>query len=251
MADLKERMKRGETILGAFSGINDSALSELFGYAGFDFLALDGEHGPVMYDLEDLIRAGAAAGIPTVVRVAGAQRPFILRALEDGAEGVQVPLVDDAAQAAEVVKHAKYWPIGERGLAFSTRATRYGHVPPQEHMERANREVLVVVQIETMASVAQVDEIAAVQGVDVIFVGPTDLSQSMGFPGELNRPELKANVAKVIEAARSRGKFVGTITSNPRDARELKEQGVQFLLIPTTGYIYRSCRRLVEEIREA
>ena len=142
---LKERMLRGEAILGAFGGLNSTSICELFGFAGFDFLALDGEHGPVMHNLENLMMAGASAGIPTVVRIPSGQRPYILRALEDGAEGIQVPLVDNDKQAEKVVKHAKYWPIGERGLAFSTRATRYAHIPPKAHMEKANREVLVIV----------------------------------------------------------------------------------------------------------
>ncbi|MSU48401.1 MAG: hypothetical protein EXS37_04795 [Opitutus sp.] len=187
------KLARGETVFGPNLQIPSPELVELFGLAGFDFVMLDGEHGATTPHLPSLILACDAAGVTSIVRVPSHDRGWVLPAMELGAGGIQVPMVETEAQARALVHEAKYPPLGGRGLSTVPRAARYSFTDPQRYRQAANREVLLIVQIETRRGVENAEAIARVPGVDLVFIGPADLAQSYGHaPGPV--PEETATV---------------------------------------------------------
>ena len=208
---LRERLQHG---VAAGVGLTFAApqLVELCARAGFHWALLDCEHGVFSPEaLEQACIAGDAVGLPLMVRPANARPETILAALDRGAAGVQVPHVATAAQAAAVVRAVKYAPLGERGLGTSVRAAGYGvDLDVAAYVARANHDTLVCVQIEDREGLGNVAEIAAVPGVDVLFVGPMDLSQALGHPGDLTRPDFRREVERAFGAARDAGILCGT-----------------------------------------
>jgi 4-hydroxy-2-oxoheptanedioate aldolase len=211
MTTLRERLTGG-VAAGVGLTFATPQLVELCARAGFHWALLDREHGAIGDDaLEVACIAADAAGLGVMVRPQSNRPEAILAALDRGAAGVQVPHVSTAAQAQAVVRAAKYAPLGERGLGTSVRAAGYGiDLDIPAYIARANRETLVCVQLEDREALANAAEIAAIPGVDIVFVGPMDLSQDFGHPGDLARPEFRSAVAHAIEAAHAAGKTTGT-----------------------------------------
>jgi len=180
---LKRKLKRGEVVLGPFINCAYPALIEICGHAGFDFAIIDLEHG-ALHTLvaEDLCRAADCVGLAPVVRVRKNDAPQIQRALDIGSAGVQVPQIETKADAEAVVRGAKYSPLGARGLSFYTRAGVYSAAGTQI-TDQLNEESLIVVHVEGKRGVDNIEEIVSVTNIDVIFLGPYDLSQSLGIPG--------------------------------------------------------------------
>jgi 2-keto-3-deoxy-L-rhamnonate aldolase RhmA len=208
---LRERMSAG---VAAGIGLTFAApqLVELCGRAGFHWALIDCEHGAFSAEsVEQACIAGDAAGLSVMVRPPSDRPEAILAALDRGAAGVQVPHVATAAQADAIVRAVKYGPRGDRGLGTSVRAAGYGvDLDVAAYVARANRETIVCVQIEDREGLANVAEIAAVPGVDVVFVGPMDLSQALGHPGDLARPEFRREVERAFAAAQAAGALTGT-----------------------------------------
>ncbi len=229
----KARLQAGETVVGCFVRYPVGTLAEFVALAGWDFLVLDAEHGSLQPgDVEDLSRACELHGVTPIVRVTTNEPSTILRFLDAGAHGLQVPWVNSAAEAEAAVNSTKYQPQGSRGLA-ATRSARFG-VPESigAYTRRANAETLVVVQVETADGVANVDELAHVEGVDVVFIGPTDLAHSLGQVGNASHPEVQTAMDRVAEAVLAAGKALGIFVSNPTEATAWKERGARYL---TTG----------------
>ncbi len=206
---------------------------ELAGAVGFDGIILDTEHGTAD-GLEHHLRSADAAGVAALVRVPNADPAPILRALDAGAAGVVVAHVSDAEAARAVVDAAHYPPRGHRGLALTTRAGHYGTARLSDHLERAERETVVVVQIEDAEAVARAEEIAAVEGVDLILIGATDLSISLGHPGATDHPEVAAAVRSITAAARARGAAVATVVSSAKQADEAAVEGIAAAVFVST-----------------
>jgi 4-hydroxy-2-oxoheptanedioate aldolase len=214
-------------------GIADPQIVEIIGLAGFDAAFIDMEH--TTYDLHDVqlaVMAAERSGITSIVRTPGFDPAFILRLLDIGVQGVQVPHVSSAATAREAVRAVRYPPLGERGMAAGSRAADYGRIPLVEHMAQSNREVLLACMIEDMAAVERIDEIAAVEGVDLLAVGPSDLSRSLGVSGQPDHPRLVAAIDRVRDAV---GKGAGARlalplnhAAFPRNAAQLKELGAGY-----------------------
>lgn len=178
---LAERLRRGERGLrGIFVGGASADLVEMVGLGGSDFLVLDAEHGPVWSSLPDLLRAAEAVQIPALVRVLKGRPDMIWQALDFGAEGVLVPGVGSVNEAQRALRAARYAPEGDRGLAFSTRAAHYGRDTGPEYLTNANRQVTVLLQVETRPAVERLKDILTLPGLNGIFVGPTDLSVAYG-----------------------------------------------------------------------
>jgi 2-keto-3-deoxy-L-rhamnonate aldolase RhmA len=208
---------------------------------------LDGEHGFALRDLPVLVLAAQGAGIVPIVRVPGHERGFLLQALEAGAGGVQVPMVESAAEAARLVQETKYAPLGRRGFSGATRAARYGTRTSREVAEAGNRDTLLVVQLETARAVANAAEIAAVPGVDVVFVGPADLAQSMGLEppaGNPTDPALLETMRRTFTACRAHVP-VGSSVFSAEQVRFWRAEGVAYFLCGTTSPI----RTALEGIR--
>lgn len=242
----KEKLKRGEAVVGTFVTFPSATIVEICGHTGFDFVILDAEHGPLSPDTcEHLVRAADVTGMTPIVRVPQNHPKEILRYLDIGALGIQVPMVRTAADARSAVEAVKYHPLGQRGMG-GARASAWGmkggFVP---YIEAANRETMVVVQIETREAVENISDILAVEGIDAILIGRLDLSQAFGIPGRSQDPLISEIVDTVIEAAQGSGVAAGLFELDPQSALRYKNRGVQlfetwvgyFLAKAASGYL--------------
>jgi 4-hydroxy-2-oxoheptanedioate aldolase len=227
---LRARLAAGQATLGTFVGAASTITAEACAAAGVDWLVLDLEHGSGGEEqVRDVIPAAGAYGVPTVVRVESAARIRIGRVLDLGAAGVMLPRMDTAAEVAEAVRHLRYPPAGDRGVASYNRACRFALDPGA--LARAGDEVLGVVQIESASAVDQVEEIAAIDGVDVLFVGPQDLSFNLGVPFQLQSPTYRAAVERVSDAAERHGKTCGLLVGDGAAAATRHAEGWRFVAI--------------------
>lgn len=226
--------------------------AEVVARSGMDWVLIDLEHGSA--DESDLIpqsMAIAGAGAVPLVRVETGERIRIGRALDRGARGVMVPQVSSAEVARAVVRRMRTQPNGERGVALFNRGMGYGE---RGHAGAAkmHEELLTIVQIESPAAVSEVEEIAAVDGVDVLFVGPADLSHALGVPGDLQHPTFDAAVTRVAEAAMAAGKAAGILTWNPEDVGRYVDKGFTFFSIATElNILDRAARLALDSARSA
>ena len=226
MRSLAERLRDREPLRFLFVKMPAPAEVELAGAAGFDAVIVDTEHGPDGgSDLEHHLRAASAAGVPALVRVPDATPGPILRALDAGAAGIVVAHVTDASVAAAVVSAAHYPPRGHRGLALSTRAAAYGTVPLDEHLRRAAEETVVIVQIEDAEAVPVAAQILGVESVDAVLIGSTDLSISLGHPGETGHPEVESAVTVIHRAATEAGVAVAVVCATADEADAAAARG--------------------------
>lgn len=250
---LKTKIKNGEVVYGPFSRINSPAVVEILGYAGFDFVIIDMEHGPLNFtEAENSVRSAQVAGITPIIRVPENKDILIHRALDTGASGVQVPQVNDVISAEYVVNSARYYPLGSRGVCKYVRSACYSNITVEDYFKGANNETLTVLNIEGEAAVRSIGEIASVPEVDVLFFGPYDLSQSLGIPGQVNDPKVVKAIEKSIDIVRSKGKAVGTFTSDFENAHYWAERGVQYVSIGIdTGLLYESTLELVKQLKKA
>ena len=215
---LKQRLANGEPLLGPLVRMPNETLVELTGLVGMDFVVLDTEHGPGdQIPLGQHLTAAAAAGIPALVRVG--QLSEILRVLDLGAAGVIVPHVSSVEQAEQAVRAASYPPRGDRGFATYSRAGRLGLADAAEHLRTAAENTAVVLMIEDAQGVAAAGQIAAVPGVDGLFVGPADLAVALGHAGRQHEPEVAQAIRSVHDAARRAGVAVVSITGDPAGAQ--------------------------------
>jgi len=226
---LKQKLLAGETAFGSFISFDSPDLVEIFGIAGFDFVVLDNEHGPGNpYSIQHMLRAAEIRGLDTIVRVPNAELDTILKALDIGASGVQVPQVNDVETAKRAALGAHYFPEGIRGLA-APRALNYGLSNLIEESVRSNEEVLLVCHCETVECFNKLDDIASIPGIDIIFVGPFDMSQSLGIPGQVHHPEVLRIIKESIEIIRKHGKIGGIFCGKPEDVKERVNLGYQYI----------------------
>ena len=227
---LRDRLAAGQATLGTFVGTASPVTAEVCAAAGFDWLLVDLEHG---LGGEEQVRAtvpaAAAYGVPTVVRVESEARIRIGRVLDAGAAGVMLPRLDTPAQVHAAIKHLYYPPRGDRGVATYNRACRFGLDPGA--LDRGNDEVLCVVQIESVRAVAAAEEIAAIDGVDVLFVGPRDLSHDLGVPGQVQAPVFLDALEQVRLASRKAGKACGLLVNDGAAAAAKLDEGWTFVAI--------------------
>jgi len=209
---LKEKMKAGEKIYGTMLRVSrNPAVCYLAKNAGLDFAMFDCEHGNYSYEsLHDMFIMANALGLGGLLRVPQLSRDHISRALDCGATGAMVPMTETVDQALEIVRWSKYAPLGERGYGSGGPNTDYvGGGKHPEIMEATNRKIISIAQIETRLAVDNADKIAAVEGIDVLLIGPNDLSISLGIPGDLMNPVELDAIAHVAAACKQRGKFFG------------------------------------------
>jgi len=246
----KRNLQAGRGVLGLFATIPSPELIEIWGYLGFDFVVIDAEHGPINEIVAaNMIRAAEVAGITPLVRVPQNQPAVILRFLDVGAQGVMVPQVNSREEAENVVKAVKYYPQGRRGMA-TARAGEYGlKTTTPEYMAAANRETLVVVQIENVAGVENLAEILRVEGVDVAFVGPADLSQSLGVPAQWDAPVLQQTIAQVLAETKRAGRVAGMMANDAATINKYFAQGVLFLMTWDGALVAAGGRELLRGVK--
>ena len=227
---LRRRLAAGEATVGTFVGAASPVVGEVCAAAGVDWLLLDLEHGAGGEEqVRALVPAAAAYGVPTVVRVESAARIRIGRVLDLGAAGVMLPRLDSADEVAAALRHLRYPPAGDRGVATYNRACRFGLDPGA--LDREEDRPLGVVQIESAAALDDVGKIAALDGADVLFVGPRDLSHDLGVPGQFNSPVYTAALDKVRVAAAAQGKACGLLVNDGAGAAARIAEGWTFVAI--------------------
>ncbi len=247
---LKESLKAGKAALGPFVNINSGAMLEIAALAGFDFVIIDTEHGPLdIPAAEDLCRMADSAGITPIVRVRENDAPQILRALDIGAAGVQVPQICTKTDAEAVVQAAKYAPVGMRGVSPYTRAAKY-FSDGAAIFDRLNKDQMIIVHIEGVEGLENLSDIIIVEGLDVIFLGPYDLSQSLGIPGQVHDPRVVDRMQEAAEQINKAGLSVGTFADSAETARKWIDAGVRYVSLSVdTGIYLKGCRDMVQGVR--
>lgn len=251
---LPQMLRSGQRLRGIFNGIPSPAIVEMCAYAGFDFVVIDNEHGSAdLGATEHLLRAARASGIVPVVRCL---EHDLARTLDLGASGVQVPMVGSAAHAQRLVQRLKY-PLpagaanttgisGQRGSAFSSRAAGYGAFGGPEHTQRSNDGIALIVMIETPQGVANAAEIAAVPGVDAVFVGPNDLAHSMGHENRWNDAPVQAAIEQALRAVAAAGKCPGILALTRADEERYAAWGARYFANVTTSLITQAFRQAAQ-----
>ena len=227
----KAALRAGRRQIGCWVSLADPSAAEIAATAGFDWLVIDGEHAP--NDLRSTLaqlRAVAPYPVHPVVRLVSDETWMIKQALDIGAQTLLIPMVESAAQAGRLARAMRYAPEGIRGMgARGARASRYGAV--SDYIARAHEELCLLVQVETRAGLAALDDILAVDGVDGVFIGPSDLSADLGYPGRAGAPEVLEVIAQMIRRIRAAGKAPGVLATDPDWARVCLADGAQFVAL--------------------
>ena len=229
---IKDRLSRNELVMVAAVGrVMHPNLVQIIGmHGGFHALWFDHEHvGFGIEALEVATLAARSQGLDSFVRIAPTDYALVTRCLEAGASGIMAAQVNSAAQAEQIVRWAKFHPRGNRGLNTGGYDARFTMMPIPEFCEKANRETFVAIQIETTEAVEECEAIAAIDGVDLLFVGPSDLSQSLGVPGDFWNQKCLSAIVRVANACKHHGKHWGAVTVNPDHADMLYEEGCRML----------------------
>lgn len=246
----KAKLAAGEIVFGCFIRYAEPAFTEFAAMQGWDFLIFDSEHGTLQpRDVEELSRAAELRGVTPIARVTTNQAHTILRFLDTGIHGVHVPWVNSVGGAEAAVQSVKYHPLGRRGLAGS-RASEWGmYESIGDYTRRANRETMVVIQIETMDAVRAIEEFVRVEGVDVLFIGPTDLSHSLGHTGELDHPEVVAAMDRVADVVVGSDKVLGIFAGSPVAAERWIGRGARYLATGVDGLIKQGMQTYLSQLR--
>jgi 4-hydroxy-2-oxoheptanedioate aldolase len=252
VTDLRRRILAGQALFGAWSNLASPLAAELMGRAGLDWVVVDLEHGAATEsELLAHLTAIEVSGAAALVRPQSGERLRIGRALDLGAQGVVIPRLDSAAQAREAVGFLRYPPGGGRGVALMTRGGRLGSVP-HGSVAALNDAIVGIVQIESPGALAEADAIAATDGVDVLFVGPADLSHSLGVPGRFGEPVYQAALRTVVDACRRHGKAAGILLYEPSGYRAHLELGFRFLGLGADGsFVSSTAAAYLAAAREA
>ena len=228
MNRLKEKLLRHERPVGTFVTTGSAAVVDCLGCTGLDFVILDNEHSPTEAESTcQMVRAAEARGLTPLARVSEISRPAVLKLLDVGVQGLIVPNVRSAEDVRQVIAYAKYYPLGERGFC-PTRKDGWGHTMSGtvlDTMAHFNRETLVIPQCETAEALAEIRRITAMEGVDGIFIGPFDLSISMGLPGEFEHPTFKAALREILSACHEAGKPCLMFAANGEAATQRLAEG--------------------------
>jgi 2-keto-3-deoxy-L-rhamnonate aldolase RhmA len=250
-AGLKQRLAAKEFLLGGVITIPSPQLVEIAGWSGFDYVVVDMEHSAIEFaQAEELVRAAEAAHVPALVRVATNRPELILKALAIGATGVQIPQVGTGEEARRAVSAAYYAPRGERGVGPG-RSSRQGLAGPMhQHVAAANREVVVVVQIEDVEAIPRLDQILTVPGIDLAFSGGADLSQSLGEPGRTDSPAVQDAMRRIREGANRIGVPIGTPVRSSVDAATVRGAGYQAATVQLISLAAQTFRTLIEDFRK-
>jgi 4-hydroxy-2-oxoheptanedioate aldolase len=236
MPDLRSRTRAGETLIGVFSDLASPLAAELCGRAGFDWIVLDLEHGAATEaDLLALLYAVGTTPMAPIVRTQSAERLRVGRALDLGAEGIMLPQLQSAADVRAAVRYLRYPPVGQRGVALRTRGADMGALGHADVVRVVNERVVGIVQIESPGTVADADEIAALDEVDVLFVGPADLSHGLGLPGRFDEPAYQAALRTVVRACEAHGKAAGILIYDAAGLPPLIELGFRFIGLGSEG----------------
>jgi 4-hydroxy-2-oxoheptanedioate aldolase len=247
---LKQKLLAGQPAFGVSVMFPSPQLVEMVGRLGFDWVLLDCEHGSLSPESVELMAMAAElTGLTPIARPWTNSPEAILRVMDRGAMGVQVPHVNTANDAKQAVEAVKFHPVGTRGLAAGTRPAQYGFAgSAADYVQEANRETLVCVQLEEAEALGNLSEILRVDGVDVLFVGPSDLSQSLGYPGRSDVPEVREAMDRAFAAIVAAGKVAGS-TGNVQAIRDYQRKGVRYLYTHLTRLLASASQEFLAAVR--
>ncbi len=250
IANFRNKLKNGECVYGPFMKTSDPMFVEATGIAGFDFAILDMEHGPVLLqDQQNNIRAAELSGLLPIIRVKDASENTIGSVLDIGALGVQVPQIKNAKEAENVVRNAKFYPYGMRGVCRFVRAAEYSNAERNDYFS-ASKDLLIIIQLEGIEAIENLDEILDIEDIDIIFVGPYDLSQSLGVPGQVTHPTVIEKMKHIVNKARAKNKVIGTFIDDMNSVPLWREAGVQYISYNVDIGIYmEGCKKIVKDIK--
>lgn len=252
---LRERIAEKGNAAGTFLGVTTVPIMECLGYTGLDFVIIDTEHGP--YDtqpMSDLIQAAEKGGMAPIVRIADVTHKEIQRAVDNGAQGLIVPCLRTVEEFQKAVELAKFAPLGNRGF-IKGRGSGFGNLPwaagsLEDYMKNSNERVLLLPQCETKEALAEIEKIVAIDGLDGIFIGPFDLSISMGIPGKFEDPVFLEAVAHILHVCKQAGKLCMIYTNTVEEARRYLAQGFDAVANSIDTIVFTEAyRSVVEQIR--
>jgi len=231
MSELKTKLKNGGLVIGTMiSEIRNPNLVYMLAQCGFDFFIIDNEHGAYSPEtISNMIAAARGAGISVVVRIPEIRREAIMKPLDSGAAGLLVPMVNTADQAKEIMRYAKYPPMGERGVALSRAHSSYGRPNAAEYLDQANQTTFIAVQAESPQAIENLESIASTPGVDAIFVGPADLSVGMGIPGQITHPKEVEAIETVLAICQKHAVVPGIHMSKRETLKDWIRRGMRFV----------------------
>lgn len=246
--DIRKRLKNGELVLGTILSLNSPDVAEILSQIGFDWLFIDAEHSTLdPHHLQAIFQA-TGDSIPCVVRIPLLDEIVVKKTLDAGAAGLLAPQIHNAEQAEQLVKWGRYYPEGFRGLGFG-RAQGYG-LNVEEYLETANENILLSIQAESEQAVRNIENIVRVKGLDAVLVGPYDLSASMGLPGQIDHPKVKAAIQHVAETCKAAGMPIGIFGLTAGAVQPYIEQGFRFIVAGVdTVMLGNTARRLLEQLR--
>jgi len=247
----KQALKDGRQQIGLWNSIPGPLVAEALAGCGFDWVVIDTEHAPTdVPDVLGMLQAMAPYPVSAVVRPAANDPVLIKRLLDFGAQTLILPYIQSAEEAQAAVAAVRYAPRGMRGVAGLTRASRFGAVP--DYTRRADAEICLILQVETALALSRIEEIAATDGVDGLFIGPADLAASMGHPGALDHPAVKAAIEDAIRRITATGKPAGILTSDAAFARACMGWGTRFTAVGMDiGLMLHAARGLAASYRSA
>jgi 4-hydroxy-2-oxoheptanedioate aldolase len=247
--ELKLKLSSGQTVIGSFVYVPSAKLTEIIGLIGFDFVVIDMEHGPIDTGVaEDMVRAAELSGATPIVRVTHNSPHLILRALDIGAQGVHVPDVNTVEDAHLAAASSKYGPMGRRGLA-GVRAADYGlRQLLGEYAPAANRETMVIAHIESEQSVRNLDGLLEADGIDVYYLGPEDISNSLGIPGQSRDERVVRLVEDSIRKIAACGRIAGCIAADAATARHYIDLGARYIATHSVRLMANASRQFIAEL---
>jgi 4-hydroxy-2-oxoheptanedioate aldolase len=246
---LKQRLREGKFAFGSWAVLPSSSVANVLAASGFDFVIIDMEHGPASFETaEDMIRAIESEGAAALVRVPSNDPALILRALEIGAHGIVVPQISSADEAKRAVEAIRYFPEGARGFSPYARSAGYFHREPSKLAASANQDVIAILLVEGVDGIANLDAITKVPGVDVIYLGVYDLSQSVGLPGQFDHEKVRSAMTNAIETVRAQGIALGCLSQSADEIARYRKAGVQLLAhMADSALLMGACRDIVAQ----
>lgn len=249
---LKAELKAGRCVFGTWSNFSSPAVLNVIGSAGLDFVIIDMEHGPTSFETAEMqLYAAEAGGCTPIIRLGEGSEPTIIHALDIGAQALLVSQVGTPEEALRIVRASKYFPDGNRGLSPYTRRHDYSDANLAEKLKRANDEMLVGVLVEGEAGMANLELIAAVPGLDMIYLGIFDISQAVGVPGDVRHPKVLKMVRECVSIIESKGLAAGSVAPDREYLKLLYDAGFRFLSYRVDSAMLRDAYQSVREAYEA
>ncbi len=252
VSKVKQKLKDGIPVFGTFVKVSDAAVIELLGHIGFDFAIIDNEHVAMNDEnVTNLLRASDAAGIESIIRIRSDETTKILKALDSGAAGIQVPNVDTEDQVRGIIDGTFYYSKGKRGFATTNRAAGYGLMDRKAYVDMTNSETIIVCHCETKESVNNLEQLASYPEIDAFFIGPMDMTQSVGVIGDPSDNRVKEVISRAITILKEKNKPFGTVVWDMKSLQYYMEMGISYVVLSSDlGFMMKEAVSLLDQSRE-